>query len=187
MAVVSLLAVSVVSCEKQDVGDDTDRGGEQNFDAESFSDTSGTESMGAESLSGAGNLPDTGEEAGKVDEVPDEVERNLICLRDGDTESLIGISFGEEFDYDKYIIRGSTDTGWAYALKDSGYDSMYYLFDGKGNGFSGLIQYGSYFQENSDFFGISVGEDRVERLSDVLGAYTVENKRSPSGIYTQAS
>ncbi|MDE7224766.1 MAG: hypothetical protein K2O34_13430, partial [Acetatifactor sp.] len=162
------------------------RGGEQNFDAERFSDTSGTENMGAESLSGSGNLLDTGEESGTADEVPDEVERNLICLRDGDTESLIGISFGEEFDYDKYVIRGSTDEGWAYALKDSGYDSMYYLFDGEGNGFSGLIQYGDYFQGSSDFFGISVGEDRVERLSDVLGAYTIENKRSSSGTYTQA-
>lgn len=122
------------------------------------------------------------EDGRRADEVSDEVVRNLICLRDGDTEALIGISFGEELDYDKYVIRASFEEGRAYVLKDSEYDGRYFLFNGKGNGFSGLLQYGDAFlQRHYDFFGIAVGEDRVEILSDVLGAYTVENKKTCSG------
>lgn len=120
---------------------------------------------------------DTGEES----EAADEVARNLLCLRDGDTESLIGMSFGDEFDYDRYVSRASSGEGWHYySLKGSEYDSMYFLFNGKGNGFSGLTQFGG------DFLGVAVGEDTVETLSDVLGAYTVENKRTYNGTDTWA-
>ncbi len=30
--------------------------------------------------------------------------KTLICLKNGDTKSLVGLSFGDEFDYDKYEI-----------------------------------------------------------------------------------
>lgn len=173
---VCLLSVFVISCGRTDAGEDiSDRNVKKTPDA------AVVESTDAESQS------DTAEEYEAADGVSAEVVRNLLCLRDGDTESLIGISFGDEFDYDKYVIRASSDEGWWYCPKDSGYDSVYFLFNGKGNGFSGLTQFaGNYFVGSHDFFGVALGEDRVETLSDVLGAYTVENKRSSGGTVTWA-
>ena len=156
-----------------------------------FATSCGRTDMGEE-CTDAEDQSDKEEDKAEEDKVTgevlsEEVVRNLLCLRDGDTESLVGISFGDEFDYDKYVIRGDSDEGWLYCPKDSGYDSMYFLFNGKGNGFSGLLQFaGNEFVGPHDFVGVALGEDTVEMLSDVLGAYTVENKRTSGGTYTWA-
>ena len=137
---VCLFSVFAMSCGRTGAG-------EERTDAEDQSDKEG----------------DKAEKDKAASEVlSDEVVRNLLCLRDGDTESLVGISFGDEFDYDKYVIRGDSDEGWLYCPKDSGYDSMYFLFNGKGNGFSGLLQFaGNEFVGPHDFVGVALGEDTV--------------------------
>lgn len=100
----------------------------------------------------------------------DEETRNLLSLRDGDTQSLVGVSFGDVFDYDNYVDAGSRDGARMYHLKDGEAGGLYFLFNGKGNGFSGLIQFAAF--TGGDFLGISVGEDSVEKIADVLGSPT---------------
>lgn len=90
--------------------------------------------------------------------------QSLICLKNGDTESLVGLSFGDEFDYDRYVISGYSGDEARYHLKDAEYGSVHFVFNGKGNGFSGLMQFWE-----GDFFGIILGEDTLETLTDVLG------------------
>lgn len=107
----------------------------------------------------------------------DEETRNLLSLRDGDTQSLVGVSFGDVFDYDNYVDKGSWDGARMYHLKDGEAGGLYFLFNGKGNGFSGLIQFAG-----GDFLGISVGEDSVEKIADVLGSPTaLKSEKTYSG------
>ena len=49
----------------------------------------------------------------------DEVTKNLLCLKDGDTEPLVGVSFGNPFDYDKYVSVGTWHGAKMYRLKDA--------------------------------------------------------------------
>lgn len=131
-----LFSVCNTSCGKEDIVE---------ILSDSVTDTMMEENLSIENLCDAVE-DEIEEDEVEEDEATDEVAKNLICLRDGDTESLIGISFGDEFDYDKYVIRG-----WS------------------GNGFSGLTQY------RGVFLGIDVDKDRVEKISDVLGPYNMEN------------
>lgn len=146
--VLCLFFICNVSCGKEDIG-------------KTVSDNA-SDMVTEEGLSAA-NSGDA-----EKDETVDEVAKNLICLRDGDTESLVGLSFGDEFDYDKYVIRAVSSEVRDYGLKGSEYNSIHFLFNGKGGGFSGLEQN----QSRGDFLGIIVGEDEIERISDVLGACT---------------
>lgn len=90
--------------------------------------------------------------------------KSLICLKNGDTESLVGLSFGDEFDYDRYVISGWSSDETYYRLKDAEYGSVSFVFNGKGKGFSGLKK-----TWEGDFCGITLGEDTLETLTDVLG------------------
>ncbi|MBD5528285.1 MAG: hypothetical protein HDR02_07750 [Lachnospiraceae bacterium] len=114
----------------------------------------------------------------------DEVTRKLLCLKDGDTEPLVGVSFGEPFDYDKYVSVGTWHGAKMYRLKDAENGGIYFLFNGKGDGFGGLVQFANF--NGGDFLGISVGEDSVKKISDVLGAYTAESRKTYSGTETWA-
>lgn len=100
----------------------------------------------------------------------DEVAKNLLCLRDGDTKSLVGVSFGDAFDYDTYVDMGSWKEGRIYHLKDEEQEGPYFLFNGKGSGFSGLVQFGG--SAGGDFLGIRLGEDSLDKIVDVLGVNT---------------
>lgn len=114
----------------------------------------------------------------------DEVTVNLLRLKAGDIEPLVGVSFGDVFDYDRYVDTGSWAGTQMYRLKDAEDGNLCYLFGGKGNGFSGLVQFAGL--AGGDFLGIRVGEDSVEKIADVLGAYTVEKRKSNSGTVTWA-
>lgn len=78
----------------------------------------------------------------------DEETRNLLSLRNGDTQSLVGVSFGDVFDYDNYVDKGSWD-GEAGGL--------YFLFNGKGNGlgvpYSDIPQAPQYKQKHRQCHG----------------------------------
>lgn len=153
-----LFSVCNTSCGKEDI-------------VEILSDSASDTTM-EENLSIV-NLYDAEKDEIEEGETTDELTKNLNCLRDGDTESLVGMSFGDEFDYDKYVIRGWSGGGYLiYGLKGSDYDSMCFLFNGKGNGFSGLTQFSGVF------LGIDIDKDRVEKISDVLGPYKLENDRA---------
>lgn len=59
----------------------------------------------------------------------------VSALKSGDTEYLVGVPFGEEFDYDLYEDRG----GEGCIRKETEYDwYLRYLFEGKGHRFSGF-------------------------------------------------
>lgn len=94
----------------------------------------------------------------------DEVTRNLHLLQNGDTKSLIGLSFGDALDYDGYTICGWSDTETWYRREDCAYGDVGLIFGGKGNGFSGLKISG-----NGNFFGIILGEDTVDTFTEVVG------------------
>lgn len=95
----------------------------------------------------------------------DEVTRNLHFLQNGDTKSLVGLSFGDVLDYKGYEIYGWSSEEVRYRRKDCAYGDVGLVFGGKGNGFSGLKIYWS-----GNFCGIILGEDTVDTFTDVLGA-----------------
>lgn len=94
----------------------------------------------------------------------DEVTRNLRILQNGDTKSLVGLSFGDVLDYDGYTIYGWSDEEIQYRRKDCAYGDLGLIFGGRGNGFSGLKLYWS-----GNFCGIILKEDTVDRFISVLG------------------
>ncbi len=98
----------------------------------------------------------------------------LLCLKSGDTKSLVGLSPGDVLDYDEYEIGGVSSEGRLYYREKGGESGgILYSFNGRGNGFSGLAQFW-----DGDFLGINVGEDTLETLTDVLGrADTTEEER----------
>lgn len=104
----------------------------------------------------------------------DEVTRNLHLLQNGDTKSLVGLSFGDVLDYDGYKIYGWSGTETWYRREDCAYGDVGLIFGGKGNGFSGLK-----ISWNGNFCGIILGEDTVDTFTDVLGEPdTWEEKKS---------
>lgn len=77
--------------------------------------------------------------------------RVITAMKDGDTESLVGVAFGEEFDYDVYENMGGNigrpkELVFEYSLE--------YLFEGKGHRFSGF----SISQGENLFLGIRCGK-----------------------------
>lgn len=106
----------------------------------------------------------------------DEVTRNLLFLKNGDTKALVGLSFGDVLDYDGYTIYGWSDTEVWYRRENCAYGDVGFVFDGKGNGFSGLK-----LSWEGNFCGIILGEDTVDTFTNVLWAPdTWEEKASGS-------
>ncbi len=174
-----LLAGATVSCEKSTYGI-----AESDF-APAIEETENAPETQEESLCEPAEEDGTVEENKNDDTAEaDEVARNLLCLKEGNTEPLVGVSFGEPFDYDKYVSVGTWYGAKMHRLKDAENGGIYFLFNGKGDGFGGLVQFANF--NSGDFLGITVGEDSVEKISDVLGAYTAESRKTYSGTETWA-
>ena len=90
---------------------------------------------------------------------------SLIYLKDGNTKKLVGLTFGDEFNYNLFDSCGSADESYIYLLKNSTDDGLRYFFNGRGNRFSGLTAYGG----SGNFFGINIGSDTIEKVINVLG------------------
>lgn len=85
----------------------------------------------------------------------------VLALKNGDTEHLVGVSFGEEFDYDLYEREGKE-----CRRKDSPYDwYLKYLFDGKGHRFSGFY----ISPEGESFLGLKLGESPASVFIKAFG------------------
>lgn len=73
------------------------------------------------------------------------------ALKTGDTESLIGVTLGEKYNYDEFESIG----GGRYRPKELVFEwTMWYLFDGPGHRFSGFYHDGG----EEPFLGINFGE-----------------------------
>lgn len=103
----------------------------------------------------------------------------FLLLKNGTTKPLVGFAFGDEFDYERFNISGHADGSELYVLKNSAYDGLNFSFNGKGKGFCGL----SVSWEGS-FFGIQLGEDRLDKLVSILNEPdTYETRDSMEGIF----
>lgn len=111
----------------------------------------------------------------------DTTAQNLQCLKNADTDSLVGLSFGDEIDYDKYRSSGGLDGAACYYFKDGSYENISFVFSGKGGGFSGL------YAISGDFFGIELWEDSLETLTDVLGEAEIieENQNGADAVWAK--
>lgn len=90
----------------------------------------------------------------------------LLCLQNGDMETLLGISFGDRIDYTRFECCGSGRFGPLYCEIDAQEGSRaYFFFQGKGHGFGGL----EVTNMNLGFLGLDQGEDTLERLIDLFG------------------
>lgn len=169
-----LLAGAIAACKRADTVEERDSGADIVTTATETAEN--TTELSEESLC------EPAEEDGLAE--TDEVTANLLRLKAGDIEPLVGVSFGDAFDYDRYVDTGSWSGTQMYRLKDAEDGNLRYLFGGKGNGFSGLVQFAGL--AGGDFLGIRVGEDSVEKIADVLGAFAVENRKSNSSTVTWA-
>lgn len=152
-----LLSVSVTACKDSRMESDTD------FNTET-----------AQTLTPEETETDTISTAAALEE--DEVTRNLLYLQNGDTESLVGLSFGDVLDYNGYEICGWSNEELQYRREDCAYGDVGLVFSRKGNGFSGLKQYWS-----GNFCGIILNEDTVDTFTNILGEPdTWEEKSSGS-------
>ncbi|MDE7266074.1 MAG: hypothetical protein K2N89_01250 [Lachnospiraceae bacterium] len=150
--IVCLLSVSVMACEKNTEN--------------SFIDTAVSETIEETELE-----TDTASAPIVLEE--DELTKNMRYLKNGDTKPLVGLSFGDKIDYDKYHVTGWVDGMMYYRFRDGSYEDKNFLFAGKGGGFSGLYAF------SGDFFGIALWEDSLEKLTDILGeADMTEEKRN---------
>lgn len=63
----------------------------------------------------------------------------VLAFENGDTESLVGVAFGEEFDYDVYYYSGHSSGNDTHQPKEPVFEwTMSYYFEGKGHRFSGF-------------------------------------------------
>lgn len=63
----------------------------------------------------------------------------VLAFENGDTESLVGVAFGEEFDYDVYYYNGHSSGKDTHQPKEPVFEwTMDYYFEGKGHRFSGF-------------------------------------------------
>jgi|GEM_PF-2743601 len=114
----------------------------------------------------AGGCSPGGAVSGKADQSAGvDISNGLICLKDGNTEELVGLAFGDEFDYGLFDIGGYSNGHPMYRLKNATDDGLRYFFDGQGHRFSGLAAYGG----SGQFFGINLGEDTLEKVTGILG------------------
>ena len=144
LMILCLLSVSVTACGNKGLESETD------FNAEAAQTLTPEETETATT-----NTPALEE---------DEVTRNLLFLQNGDTEPLVGLSFGDVLDYNGYKIYGWSGTEVWYQRENCAYGDVGLVFGGKGNGFSGMIIYSS-----GNFCGIILGEDTVDTFTEVLG------------------
>ena len=78
------------------------------------------------------------------------------AFENGDTESLVGVAFGEEFDYDVYYYNGHSSGNDTHQPKEPVFEwTMDYYFEGKGHRFSGFRNREG---EEEPFLGIRFGE-----------------------------
>ncbi|MDE6845476.1 MAG: hypothetical protein K2J99_06880, partial [Lachnospiraceae bacterium] len=109
------------------------------------------------------------EQAADPDENParrDPENAKLLCLQSGDTETLLGLSFGDRIDYTRFECCGSGGLGPLYCeigARDG--NRVYFHFQGKGHGFGGFLATNT----NLGFLGLEPGEDKLERLADLFG------------------
>lgn len=89
----------------------------------------------------------------------------VLALKNGDTESLIGVALGEEFDYEVYKGIGPAEDR-TYSQKEKVFDwRLDYFFEGEGHRFSGFsIEY-----PEEPFLGIKFGEDTASMFTDAFG------------------
>ncbi len=90
----------------------------------------------------------------------------LLCLQSGDTETLLGISFGDRTDYTRFEWCGSGEHGPIYCEIDAQAGVRpYFFFQGKGHGFSGFL----VTNTELGFLGLDQRTDKLERLTDLFG------------------
>lgn len=106
------------------------------------------------------------------------IENELRYLKQGDTKSLVGFSFGDEFDYELFEISGFGHGEMRYRRKNSE-STLNYCFDQEGNRFSGL----SAFASDKSFFGIKFDKDTLDTLIAVLGEPQVRKPDSDGGFF----
>ena len=83
----------------------------------------------------------------------------VTAVKAGDIETLAGVPFGTEFDYDKFEqCEWSDDSVW-YRRKDDAQDRLMYTFDGEGHRFNGLA-----VRWSGNFFGWEIGEDTLHTV-----------------------
>lgn len=116
---------------------------------ESEEDSSNIEEKDAQETGGE-DLPESEELVfGRGIECTETLAENVArALKDGDTEYLVGVPFGEEFDYELYEREGNE-----YRRKEPVYDwYLRYLFDGEGHRFSGF----SISSSGETFLGLNL-------------------------------
>lgn len=92
----------------------------------------------------------------------------VLALKNGDTEYLVGVPFGEEFDYDLYESMGRE-----CRRKESMYDwYLRYLFEGEGHRFSGF----SISSSGDSFLGLNLKECPAAVFIKAFGEPDVREK-----------
>ncbi len=107
----------------------------------------------------------TGEEElvfGRKIESEETLAEDIVqALKNGDTEYLVGVPFGEAFDYELYRRYGEE-----CRRKEPVYDGyLSYLFDGEGHRFSGF----SIGPEGESFLGLNLGESAASVFVKAFG------------------
>ena len=96
------------------------------------------------------------------------LSEDVVCaFKNGDTESLVGVAFGEEFDYDVYYYGGHSSGSDTHQPKERVFGwTMDYYFEGKGHRFSG---FGNRKGGEEPFLGIRFGETSASIFVKAFG------------------
>jgi len=107
------------------------------------------------------------------------LEQHFRLLKRGNTNAIVGFAFGDDIDTE-HVEEGLTAD--AYTLKDGRYSDVSLYFTGTGNTFFAMATY-----TTGDFFGINVGKDKLEKISEIWGKPDMEEISDmdgfPSALY----
>jgi len=115
------------------------------------------------------NTPESTTEASTESTAESEsfIEQNFRLLKNCDTKALVGFDFGDDFDAERVgeaVAVENTADGESFKPKDEQYSDVVLHFTGMGDTFYAMATY-----YTGSFFGVNVGEDKLEKISEILG------------------